>query len=462
MKSSDSNILNFLLLICIIVYFIIITAAKVILALLILLGICGIIAGIIWVVKIIYDYHKGKKKRKEDIALFEQEMKQLDEEIQNCNNHTKSEKYAIFYKSYQEILSLTFEIKKTKAQLEFDRLSKKKRQENAQYLISLMDKLKQHKKIDNEERTAQQTIIFQSLSEFLKKTETGCTVWIFDNKYFSNKSDYDGSTVKREIVTFKERYFNDVHPRGDLKVYSFTANGYDYYVYPNYFIEAKSGIDFTIHEWHNLNISLIDIIVVEQKLRFKGSIVHGYTDYNPFMTHIRYPKYKYGVIKFSDFKGLNLVFANYYFGERIHNYIKKLSDLNTKKDQDQALTLSLYQNDSSLTENYGLKLSVISKYNVIISAMKEIINKNGKDVICKKMFINILEDNHIFDDETIYVRNILKIIQNEGYSNRILKEKGWTIKCKTMHVGLAQKYMMKEQAVQEVFMILASALGWYK
>ena len=79
MKSSDSNILNFLLLICIIVYFIIITAAKVILALLILLGICGIIAGIIWVVKIIYDYHKGKKKRKEDIALFEQEMKQLDE-----------------------------------------------------------------------------------------------------------------------------------------------------------------------------------------------------------------------------------------------------------------------------------------------------------------------------------------------------------------------------------------------
>jgi len=92
-------------------------------------------------------------------------------------------------------------------------------------------------------------------------------------------------------------------------------------------------------------------------------------------------------------------------------------------------------------------------------ALRILIEQYGNNILSETRFIRMLDDYQIFRDRKD-MKTIIKIMIENGYMKKMLKEGTWNFKVESLSKELAQEHGLKEQTCDEVFKHLKYGLGW--
>lgn len=95
------------------------------------------------------------------------------------------------------------------------------------------------------------------------------------------------------------------------------------------------------------------------------------------------------------------------------------------------------------------------------SAINQVINTYGKDVLLKDNFVNILDDLHAFENTTA-PKYILRSAIKEGYLVKMTTYSKWNVACSAFVKKLVTKYGYDKQRVDEVLRFVACSIGIMK
>ena len=90
--------------------------------------------------------------------------------------------------------------------------------------------------------------------------------------------------------------------------------------------------------------------------------------------------------------------------------------------------------------------------------MKSVLQQFGNNIITDNRFIHILDDYHAFEDDLHYVRNIVKLLQSNGYAKELLSDDISPQKMIFIKQLLSRRYAIQEEAIERTIKTLLWAI----
>lgn len=407
---------------------------------------------------------KEKKERNDKVTKLENQIKQYEKDLIECDNRLNNNPNDAFSISYKE--QLPYLIDNNRIELicltnnkmsvaEKEELNNRK-QNNSSFLAN-------YTYIDKE------TIDQVDLDKFFQLNNTiialsKSDIWRVGTRQKSSYYFFWGSNIRRNIVSFKKEYFNKIIPSVNCEVYSISILGSTFYFYPKYIIQSKGKNNYRIINYSQLSIKINECVVIEDNYKPKGGVSIGYTyehtciDGTPDMRYKynrKFPKYKYGYINIISLDNFRIDIANYNLANDFYKAIIEIKHTVKRHNKQHNKQNIISPADKCSNSNNNQPSSANSSKSLsgerigFRNIMCTIIEKEGRDIIMQKRFIYMLEDMHAFK-EVPHIKYILNLMQTDGYMEKILTEDEGAI-ISLLSAQLSQKYMLRIDAVTAVF-----------
>lgn len=427
-----------------------------------------VVAGIVYGIMALVKYYQNKKRLAlEEKIKYENELSFLNNEITECNNKLRTAPSSIFIQSYLEILPIKIEILKGEYQVAHSKMQKEEKENLLNQIESQKIFLKKHKKKVIYTIPYDLDIAYKEFIGILEKIRSSGQIWDVRKR---NKKDlyFWASNMTRTNIKISKECFNDVYCTNGIDIYCIVVNENKYYFYPEGIIEAKSNISYTKYDYSTLFSKLKKIIVIEDQGNTKGATNIGYrylhtrTDGGPDLRYSynpRYPENQYGNITLSPIQQLCFDISNYYYAQDLHQSINKLRLISTKNSISSHVDYDI--NETPLIEDKSSKTEKII-YNLdsnIHCVIQKIIVDRGLQIINDKSFVSILDDYHVFKDK-IYLKNIIKLIQSEGYAQKLALEEPSIINFESYTKDLAEVYLLEPKYVEELLTYIFKPINY--
>ena len=417
---------------------------------LVVLAVIGIIAGITAIIK---HYQEKKRLALEALNRYEKELQDLETEMAECKKLLKKDPSAIFIQSHLEILPHKIEIIKGEYATKHQRLPKIEKE-------NILNQVETHKVfIKNYEKTIEINLpsdmhnAFINLCSAINIIMCSSQLWKVDKRKSSQYLHFWGSSMNRNKIYFKKEHFNCVVPSDGSDVFSIIIGSLKYYFYPEYIIESKSPISYKVYKYSDVSSVLKDVTVVENGGNVKGATNIGYTylhtrvnggpdlrySYNP-----RYSINKYGYFRISNISNFCIDISNWNYARQLHTSLTNLKQASSKHTVNNNVpnNREAQNADNNLTFEKLINKEV---HNIFQRA----IETNGLQILVNRAFICILDDYHAFSQKT-YLKNILKIVQDEAFWSDLCKESNVNKNYEAYVNEVSQKYLLKEEYVKEL------------
>lgn len=415
---------------------------------------------------------KKKKELDDKKSKIEKQIKQYEADLLECEkrlNNNPNDAYTISYK--EQIPYFIDNLKIDLSCISNNKISISERNE--------LDNRKQNNSsfLTNYTYTDKESIDQSILNKHIQLNNSISSlsksdIWRIVARQKSSYLYFWSSTIKRDKISFEKAYFNKVVPACKCDVYSISILGTKFYFYPKYVIQAKSSINYRIIDYSQLSLKLYDCIVVEESYKPRGGTSIGYTyehtcvDGTPdlrYKYNKKYTKYKYGYLNIMSLDNFRIDIAYYDMANDLYKAIldmkhtAKRSNKQQNTNQNSNSPNNDHKNGNNIQPSSAQKNKSVSKERIEFQEiLRNVIGKEGKDIIEQKRFIYILEDLHAFQ-EAPHIKHILKLMQGDGYMHKLLIEDEITI-MHLLSVQLSQKYMLQVDAVNDVFEDLITVL----
>lgn len=92
------------------------------------------------------------------------------------------------------------------------------------------------------------------------------------------------------------------------------------------------------------------------------------------------------------------------------------------------------------------------------SGIKQIVSARGNDILTQNMFINILDDYHLFSGQR-YVKNALRQLQQGDYIDCIINSSNWDLDSKSLVIKMIADFGVQERIAKFLILSLGYGIG---
>ena len=445
----NDKLLAILVLIGMVVYFF----AKVILPIILgILLICGLVCLCAYIRERIKSKREEKESLEHEIANIEKKINTVKSVIANDPQFLLNE--TIFLQSYLEILLLDEEISKERYRRQYQKgLSKKEKAEIDDNINQKKLMIEDHKVIDSHIINTNLYNEYTKLFSLLVKINMKCDVWGIRNN------------TKRVVSNFTTGHLYGVVPSNNCKTIWVQVKGVKYYFYPEYIVQVKGESSISCITYDKISPKLK--VITESSDSIRGAKVVGYTylhtciDGSPDLRYKYNPRstiYEYRLLQLYGLSNFTIYITNNAVAGEFEAIMKQLRDIakganpipNNKKnvEDDIAPQKQTILDQDELPKELG-SLSV---------TMKSVLQQFGNNIITDNRFIHILDDYHAFEDDLHYVRNIVKLLQSNGYAKELLSDDISPQKMIFIKQLLSRRYAIQEEAIERTIKTLLWAI----